>query len=111
MLIAAQYQLDNLTVIVDWNGLQGSDYVTNILPLSDGRLVGIARVLGWEAYLEMGHDVAGLTQAIQETQEVPKLIVAQTTKGKGASFMEGRPEWHAKWLDPKHEEIVRAELA
>ena len=38
------------------------------------------------------------------------MIIANTIKGKGVSFMEDKPEWHAKWLDDKHEAIAMREL-
>lgn len=110
LLIASQHQLDNLVVIVDWNGIQGSDLVTNILPLSSSRLIDIAGVLGWMATKTTGHSLDSLKRVLNSPVDKPTLIVAQTVKGKGASFMEGKAEWHAKWLDPKHMEIVMGEL-
>jgi len=38
------------------------------------------------------------------------MIITNTIKGRGVSYMEGKPEWHAKWLDEEHEEQAFSEL-
>ena len=43
--------------------------------------------------------------------KTPKFIFAHTVKGKGVSYMENAPEWHAKWPDPEHEKIAIDELS
>jgi transketolase len=40
----------------------------------------------------------------------PKMIICHTIKGKGVSFMEDVPEWHAKWVDDETEKIIKDEL-
>ncbi len=131
LLIAANLRLDNLAVIVDWNGIQGSGYVKEVSPAT-GAFPLVPEALGWECARVDGHDVSMVSGAcVQtgmisckaldsdyvygkkgiETQEAPRIIFAQTVKGKGASFMEGDPAWHAKWLDDAHEEQAMGELA
>ena len=41
----------------------------------------------------------------------PKFVFAHTVKGKGVSYMENEPAWHAKWPDPEHEKIAIEELS
>jgi transketolase len=92
-LFAAHHRLDNLTVIIDANGLQGfgrTEEVMNLEPLPQK----------WEAFgfrvSEIdGHDFAQIETAFQaQGDERPHCIVARTVKGKGVSFMENRLEWH-----------------
>ena len=109
MLIATQHKLDNLVVIVDWNKIQGSGRLHNILDLS--ALAEVVKQIGWDVQEVDGHDIKELTRAIKFNVESPNLIVADTVKGKGVSFMEDKPEWHAKWLDDEHEKLAMEELA
>ena len=57
-----------------------------------------------------GHNVGKLTEALVEPQGRPLMVIAKTVKGKGVSFMEDAPEWHAKWLDDDHERVALKEL-
>ena len=112
-LIASHHKLDNLVVIVDNNNIQGSDYLTNTLPIP----FFIFRDIGWK-YTEVdGHNVGKLVGVIspyeylQDNQmKKPVFIRARTEKGQGVSFMEDEPKWHAKWLDFKHETKAYEEL-
>lgn len=118
MLIAAHHDLDNLVVIVDCNGIQGSGFVNNILSIE--ALNPMATQVGWNTFLVAGHDTVDLTYYLKLTliedhfpamhSECPRLILAQTVKGKGVSFMEGKPEWHAKWPNPEEEAKILEEL-
>lgn len=131
LLIAANLDLDNLVVIVDWNGIQGSGHVGHISPAA-GHFPEIPERLGWEEVRVDGHDISMVYTACVQTamihcqafdseytymkkgiekQEAPRIIFAQTVKGKGVSFMEGDPAWHAKWLDDAHEAQAMEELA
>lgn len=132
LLIAANLDLDNLVVIVDWNGIQGSGSVLDVSPAT-GRFPEVPERLGWEDAVVDGHDVYQLQGAMlnckmvdvtsladpekvykqgsSKGQSAPRIIFAQTVKGKGVSFMEGDPAWHAKWLDDEHEAQAMEELA
>ena len=106
-MAATQFGLDNLTVIVDRNGLQqgAETESTNALePLSDKW-----RAFGWSASEVDGHDIAALLEALSGvplSAGRPSCVVARTVKGRGVSFMENRAEWHHKV--PNAEERVRA---
>ncbi len=94
---AAHYKLDNLIGIVDCNRLQIDGKVCevmNIEPLEDKY-----RAFGWEVIRVDGHDMPQVLRAFEKakaTAERPAVILAQTVKGKGVSFMEDAAAWHGK---------------
>jgi len=95
-MCAAHYKLDNLTAFVDYNGLQidgDIDKVMNPNPIADKFIA-----FGWNViYLEDGHDLVKIKDAIETGKEVkdkPTMIVCKTIKGKGVSFMENQASWH-----------------
>lgn len=113
MLMAVQHDLDNLIVIVDWNKCQGSGATHKILSVDC--LVDVAREIGWGVACKDGHDINELVLCLGSMSEnkyhVPNMIIADTIKGKGASIMEGKPEWHARWPNKEEEESILADLA
>ena len=116
MLIAARHKLNNLTVIVDWNGIQGSGHVLDILDIDfvkEGSFLNIANHIGWDSAFLPGHDIEVLKEYLSRTSHHnwPVLYLAKTIKGKGVSFMENNPEWHAKWPNPKEEKQMLEELS
>ncbi|NPV91603.1 MAG: transketolase [Firmicutes bacterium] len=94
-MLAAHYRLDNLVAIVDHNGLQIDGLIAEVLspePIGDKW-----RAFGWEVQEINGHDLKEIITALDRAREVkgrPSLILANTVKGKGCSFMENRVEWH-----------------
>lgn len=92
---AAHYQLDNVTLIVDYNGLQingANEAVMNIAPLSDK-----FSAFGWHVLQVDGHDFEAIAKACLEAASCkgrPTVIIAKTVKGKGISYMENDPAWH-----------------
>ena len=95
---ANKYQLDNLTVIIDNNGLQNDGFAKDIMPTLDLRAKFEA--FGFQAVRIDGHNVDEITAALDfmKTQKngKPKCIVCNTVKGKGVSFMENQAGWHGK---------------
>jgi transketolase len=108
-LIGGKFALNNLTVIVDNNNIQGSGFVSEILDIKP--MQAMAKAANWVTNFIDGHDIESLTQNLLKKSSKPKLIIAKTTKGKGVSFMENVPAWHAKFLDSEHEKIAKEELA
>lgn len=109
LLIAAHYKLDNLTVIVDYNKIQGSGLVDDILPIQG--IDRIAKILGWLVSEINGHSCDEIETVIKvKSYEKPRFIIAYTVKGKGVSFMENEPKWHAQWPDAEHEKQAFKEL-
>lgn len=108
LLTGAFRELNNLTVIVDFNGIQGAGFVRNILPLPG--LAEIASTIGWSVLEISGHSMPEILGALRFTSTHPCFIVAHTVKGKGVSFMENIPKWHACWLDGEEEKQAFREL-
>ncbi len=93
-LAAAHYKLDNLTAIIDHNTLQISGHTRDVM--SNEPLDEKWRAFGWAVKVVNGHDYAALTEALSKPAEVgkPACVIANTTKGKGVSFMENVAKWH-----------------
>ncbi len=107
---AVQNQLDNLIVLIDRNGLQGFGNTRNIL--GDTASILQWQALGFEVVEADGHDVQQLNAAIEKLRKnkngIPKVIIANTVKGKGVSYMENKMEWHyLPMTDELYEEAKR----
>jgi len=106
-LSAAQFKLDNVTAIVDCNGMQLSGWIRDIMNLEP--FIEKWRAFGWHTIDIDGHDFDQILFACQEAQDTkgkPSVIVARTIKGKGVSFMENNAAFHGK--APTQEEAERA---
>ncbi len=107
MLFAGHHQLDNLTIIVDYNKIQSLDWVEKTLRLEP--LADKFRAFGWSVREVDGHDVRELSSALETVPlnaGKPNAIIAHTIKGKGVSWMEGKVLWHYK--QPTPDELVTA---
>ena len=108
---AAHYGLDNLVAIVDHNGLQidgRNDDVMRVEPIADK-----FEAFGWNVISIDGHDLEQISIAFAKARECkgrPTVIVAETVKGKGVSFMEGQAGWHGKAPDDEQTEQALKEL-
>jgi transketolase len=106
-LSAAQFKLDNVTAIVDCNGMQLSGWTRDIMDLEP--LTQKWQAFGWQTIDIDGHDFDQILSACQEagnTKDKPCVIVARTVKGKGVSLMENNVTFHGK--APTREEAERA---
>ena len=107
-MFAAHHKLDNLVVVVDRNELCILGKTEDLVELGD--LEEKWRSFGWEAMTVDGHSfdelMAGFAQ-VGSTRGKPLAIIANTVKGKGISFMEGRSEWHNRM--PPEEQMVTAQ--
>ena len=108
LLIAGRHRLDNLVVVYDSNGIQGSGMVADILPVANTLLAAVGAA-GWTVRGCNGHDLAQLS-VIFRTAYLPVLVFADTVKGRGVSFMEGKPEWHANGMTPEQTAQAMQEL-
>jgi len=105
---ASHYKLDNLVGIIDRNRLQIDGWVKDVMnvePLGERY-----RSFGWEVIEIDGHDMPQVVGALQRAKNVPELgkptvILADTVKGKGVSFMENVAGWHGK--APSYDEMVK----
>jgi transketolase len=87
---AATRQLGEIVAIIDHNKIQSDTWVQDVSPLGD--LEAKLRAFGWHVERCDGHDVAALSRtfrALDAVPQMPKVIIADTVKGKGVSFMEG----------------------
>ena len=108
---AAHYRLDNLVGIIDYNGLQISGNVDEVMRLSS--LKDRWTSFGWEVVEVDGNDLAALTgifDSITHTGGRPTLVLAHTTKGKGVSFIENKASWHHHVPTKEQFEVAMAEL-
>ena len=103
-LAAGHHQLQNLTVVVDYNKLQSYGRVAEVWDLEP--LAAKWNAFGFECMEVDGHDVADLQKALAlpRVGQRPRAIIAHTVKGRGVSFAEGEPTWHHK-SNLKPEEI------
>ncbi len=97
IMFAAHHKLDNLCLILDYNGLQIDGDVEKVAGLEpiDEKL----RSFGCEVAVADGHDFESLETAFNDARECsckPFAIIARTIKGKGVSFMENQAGWHGK---------------
>lgn len=106
---ASKFQLDNLIVILDNNGVQLDGTVEEIMPMGDVKAKWEA--FGWRVLMCDGHDIGNLSETIDRAKQktgAPTIILAQTVKGKGISFMEGKNMWHGKPIsDSEYEAAVK----
>lgn len=106
-MAAAHYGLDNLTAIIDWNGLQidgKNDDVISVSPVDEK-----FKSFGWNVICIDGHNFDEIINAFNKARNTsgkPTVIVAKTIKGKGVSFMEDIAGWHGK--APSDEEAKKA---
>lgn len=108
---APKFALDNLCAVVDWNHVQLDGTTDEIMPIRD--LAGKWRAFGWNVIACDGHDLKALAIAFDEAERckgVPTVIIADTIKGKGVSFMEGQAGWHGKAIDDESFRIAMEEL-
>jgi transketolase len=103
--VANRYKLDNLTAILDYNKLQQYGFTREISGDTRKPMISIEdpaakfAAWGWKTLEIDGHDIAAFIDACAEAKTIkgrPTVIIANTVKGKGVSFMEGDPGWHAR---------------
>ena len=110
-MAAAHYNLDNLVVIVDNNGLQIDGAVKDVM--SPYPIVGKLEAFGFAVQAIDGHDFEAIEAAFAKAREVkgqPSAIVITTTKGKGVSYMENQAGWHGKAPNDAEYEQAMTEL-
>ncbi len=110
-MAASHYGLDNLTAIVDRNGLQISGSTEQVMAQESQRERWSA--FGWHVLEANGNDVTEISAKLAEAagfRGKPCVIIAHTVKGYGVSFMENRAEWHHKVPDREQYETAMAEL-
>ena len=110
-MFAAHYKLDNLCVIIDWNGLQIDGPVAEVMnPTPHDKKL---EAFGFHVISIDGHDFDAIEAAFNEAKTVkgkPTAIIAKTVKGKGVSFMENKVNWHGSAPNDEQYAAAVAEL-
>ena len=110
-MFAAHYKLDNLTVFLDFNGLQIDGRVTDVIDPTPFDKKFLA--FNWNVVTIDGHDFADIERACdaaKRTKGKPTAIIAHTVKGKGVSFMENQAAWHGKAPNDEQYAVAMSEL-
>ena len=108
-MFAAHHKLDNLTAIVDRNKIQIDGFTEDILALEPYKAKWEA--FGWQVEEIDGHNMEQIQKAlIKKSSGKPLLVLANTIKGKGISFMENNPAWHGGGLKGDLIEIATREV-
>lgn len=97
-LVANHYKLNNLVAVIDHNKMQSLDFCENTITLSP--FADKWKAFGWNVIDIDGHDHEALRDAFikaKESIDKPTVIIANTTKGKGISFMENDILWHYRF--------------
>lgn len=110
-LFASHHKLDNLVGIVDRNMIQIDGCTEDILALEPYK--DKWESFGWYVDEIDGHDFSQISVSLKKAPHVagkPTLVLANTVKGKGISFMEHNPAWHGGGLKGEHAEIALSEV-
>lgn len=110
MMFAAHYKLDNLCVIIDWNGLQIDGACKDVM--SAEPIDKKAEAFGFDTIIVDGNDFEQLEKAFDafHKSDKPFCIIMKTVKGKGISYMEDICEWHGKGPNEEEYNTAMAEL-
>lgn len=107
----AKYGLDNLTAILDYNKVQLDGTNDEVMPLGD--VAAKWASFGWNVIRCDGHDISALSDAVDAAlahKGQPTILIADTIKGKGVSFMEGKSSWHGAALSDENLSLALKEL-
>jgi transketolase len=106
--VAANRQLGNLCVIVDWNGS-----AAQLMPID--KMPAKWEAFGWKAIVMDGHDETDIVRAFSSVEfkpeGTPTAIIAKTTKGKGVPFLEGHGPWHHRIPSPEELRTIEQALS
>ena len=110
-MFASHYKLDNLCLVIDWNGLQIDGPVAEVMNPTpyDTKLAAF----GFNVISIDGHDFEQIEEAFKAARAVkgkPTAIIAKTVKGKGVSFMENQVGWHGSAPNDEQYEKAIAEI-
>jgi len=103
---AAKFKTRNLVAIVDYNKVAQDNLTRDLKDLEP--IEDKWRAFGWDVLRIDGHDMEAVMKALLTPPHAskPRVIIADTVKGKGVSFMEGKPAWHG--VAPSDEEYQKA---
>jgi transketolase len=108
LIFAAHHGLDNLTLMVDQNGLQGFGRTSEVASMAS--LAERLATFNVDVHQVHGHDMDAIRGALEAPADRLKVVILDTVKGKGISFMESRMEWHYLPLTDEHYRAALQEL-
>lgn len=111
VMLAAKYQLDNLTVLIDRNNIQIDGFTEKVLPLEP--LKEKYEAFGWKVLEVDGHNLEEIINALLKAKSLfakPVAIICHTIPGKGIDFMEWEYQWHGKVPNSKEAEEALRQL-
>lgn len=105
-MFAHKYQLNNIIAFTDRNYQQSDGYSESIMPMEP--LASKWESFGWNVYTIDGNDLEQIITTVEKagSSDNPVMIIANTVKGKGISFMENNPRWHG--TPPDREDLEKA---
>jgi transketolase len=106
-MAAAHHKVDNLTLMLDWNGIQIDGYTKDVM--SPGDLGAKFEAFGWHVQVVDGHDLAAINTALNAAKAVkgkPQILLCKTVLGTPISFMKNQPGWHG--VAPNDEQYAEA---
>lgn len=110
-MAGAKWKLDNLTAVLDRNNLQNDYTVDEVMPIEP--VADKWRAFGWSVLEIDGHSMQAVVDALESAQSfkgAPTMIIANTVKGKGVSYMENVCEWHGKAPSPDEADQALEEI-
>ncbi len=109
IMFAHFHRLDNLTVLVDKNKMQNDGLTSEVMDMDE--LDDKWRSFGWSVYHVDGHNIQDILTALNQPSDQPKVIICDTIKGKGVSFMEMNIKFHGGCPTKEEYEQAMKELA
>ena len=105
LLFASHHNLDNLNIIIDFNRIQSMDFVKKVIDIEPLKSKFLS--FGCNVKLINGHNITAIQKAlVRGVKNKPNVIIANTIKGKGVSFMENNNLWHYK--NPNLDELNKS---
>jgi transketolase len=111
LMAAPNFKLDNLCVMLDFNGLQIDGDITKVMDPTP--FVEKYKAFRWHTIEIDGHDLQQIEKAFAEAKTIkgqPTIIVAHTVKGKGVSYMENEAGWHGSAPNPEQTKQALSEI-
>jgi transketolase len=110
-MAASHFRLDNITAILDHNGLQIDGFNSDVMEIEP--IAEKFRAFGWNVINIDGHDFVEITDSLELAERLkgrPTIIIAKTIKGKGVKLMENKAEWHGKAPSTEELKVCMLEL-
>jgi transketolase len=108
VMSAAHFKLNNLVAIVDRNKMQNDGISKDVMEFHS--LERSWKSFGWDVISINGHDLKSLYDSLKSEKSLskPRVIIANTVKGRGVSFMEGVPSWHhGKLTEQTYQQAIK----